>query len=173
MEENKENLNNEEINNNIDSEDIQKSSESETTQPPKFETEKEWAETLGMNFDPEKAEIPTPPAPDEFPTPDGFQSVPPIYAMNPDMELPPVAPQEPMPPTYMVWAILSTLCCCMPAGVLAIVFSAMVSSKYYARDFEGAKRASRLAEIWIIVSIVTGVIGQTLYFPLMMTMGSV
>ena len=51
-----------------------------------------------------------------------------------------------------------------------IVFSSQVSSRYYARDYEGARRASRQAEIWIIVSIVAGVIVNALYMPLSLLM---
>ena len=71
-----------------------------------------------------------------------------------------------MSPTYLVWSIIATICCCLPAGVAAIIFSSQVSSRYYARDFKGARRASRQAEIWIIVSIVTGIIVNALYMPL-------
>lgn len=74
--------------------------------------------------------------------------------------------QQPMPKTFMVWSILATIFCCMPAGIIAIINSAMVSSKYFAKDYEGAKRASHNAEIWIIVSIVAGIIVNAIYTPL-------
>lgn len=120
--------------------------------------DKEWADRLGMDFDPELAEkAAKSPRPDELP---------PVYVMQEGTTIPPRVPQEPMPPTYLVWAIVATICCCLPAGVAAIVFSSQVSSRYYARDYEGARRASRQAEIWIIVSIVAGVIVNALYMPL-------
>ena len=74
--------------------------------------------------------------------------------------------RRPMPPTYMVWAIVTTILCCLPAGVVAIVYSSMVSSKYFAQDYEGARRASRNAEVWIIASIVLGVIVNAFYWPM-------
>ncbi len=73
-----------------------------------------------------------------------------------------------MPPAYLVWSVVMTVLCCLPAGVVAIIFSSQVSSKFYAGDFEGAKRASERAQIWIIVSFVLGVLGNTLYLPLML-----
>lgn len=91
---------------------------------------------------------------------------------NNNAPVPPAPPMRQMPPTYLVWAIISTLCCCMPAGIVAIVFSSMVSSRFYARDYEGAAKASRNAEIWIIVSIVAGVVSNALYFPLMLLLPS-
>lgn len=75
-------------------------------------------------------------------------------------------PAEPMPSTWLVWSVVMTILCCFVPGVIAIIQSARVSSKYYAGDIEGAKRASRNAEIWIIVSFVLGVISNTLYIPL-------
>ena len=60
----------------------------------------------------------------------------------------------------------------MPAGIAAIIFSASVSSKYYAADYEGAKRASRQAEIWIIIAIVAGIITNALYLPLTLLLPS-
>lgn len=76
------------------------------------------------------------------------------------------ADEPPMPSTYLVWAVVMTILCCMPAGIVAIVFGSQVSSRYYSGDYEGAKRASRRAEIWIIVSFVLGVLTQTLYMPM-------
>lgn len=74
--------------------------------------------------------------------------------------------EEPMPKTYLLWAVLATVLCCLIPGIVAIVFSSSVSSRYYAGDIEGARRASQRAQIWIIVSIVCGIIWGTLYFPL-------
>ncbi len=79
---------------------------------------------------------------------------------------------EPMPPTYLVWSVIMTVLCCMIPGIVAIIFSSQVSTKYFSGDVEGAKRASRNAEIWIIVSFVLGVLSATLYLPIMMVSGS-
>lgn len=157
----------------------------EEKDPEDYHIEKEWADRLGIHFDP--SSLPPPPAPQqpeseqsefnqsEFnqPEPQGAPiqpqdmqppGQPPFYSM------PPLHPHGPMPPTYMIWAILATICCCMPAGIVAIVYSSMVSSKYYSRDYEGARRASERAEIWIIAAIVTGVIVNALYMPLSLMM---
>ncbi|MDE6018684.1 MAG: phosphoribosylglycinamide formyltransferase [Muribaculaceae bacterium] len=95
-------------------------------------------------------------------------NVPPIPLQQPVKTEPaPVAArQEPMPDTFLVWSVITTILCCFIPGIVAIINSAKVSSKYYEGDMEGAKRASRNAEIWIIVSFVLGVITNTLYIPL-------
>lgn len=72
----------------------------------------------------------------------------------------PVQPKPKSPPTNLVWAIISTLMCCLPAGVVAIVYSVKVMNKYNAGDFEGAERASEVSAWWCIASIVLGIISM-------------
>ena len=76
------------------------------------------------------------------------------------------ADQIMMPPTYLVWAVIMTILCCTIPGIIAIIFSAKVSSRFYQGDMDGALRASHNAEIWIIISFVLGVLSATLYLPL-------
>ena len=136
--------------------------EIKSEEPADQTPEEEWAKELNMKYEPQNA--PTPP---QFQTPDTQQTVTP----------PPVAPQhgrvemsqEPMPATNLVWAVIMTLCCNTIAGIIAIIFSAQVSSKYHAGDIEGAKRASRMSEVWIIVSFVVGMLANTLQLPLMLS----
>jgi len=73
------------------------------------------------------------------------------------------------PPTNLVWAIISTLLCCMPAGVVAIVYAVKVMNKYNAGDIEGAERASETGAWWCIASIVLGIMSLPLAYllPLM------
>ena len=73
-----------------------------------------------------------------------------------------------MPPTHLIWAILATVVCCLVPGVVAIIFSSQVNTRYFSGDVEGARRASRNAEIWIIVSFVLGLLSATLYLPIML-----
>lgn len=71
-----------------------------------------------------------------------------------------------MPQTYLVWSVLATVFCCLIPGIVAIIYSTMVSSKYYAKDYEGSKKASEMAQYWIIASVVLGVITAAVYLPL-------
>jgi hypothetical protein len=66
---------------------------------------------------------------------------------------------EPAPPNYLVWAILSTLFCCWPTGIVAIVFAAQVSSKMQAGDVEGARKASGNAKLWTWITFGIGLAG--------------
>lgn len=73
---------------------------------------------------------------------------------------------EPMPDNYLLWSVLLTVFCCLIPGIIAIIYSASVGNKYYAGDIEGARRASRNAQIWCIVSVIAGILWATLYIPL-------
>ena len=50
------------------------------------------------------------------------------------------------PDSYLLFAILTTLFCCLPFGIVAIVKAASVSSKYQSGDYEGAVQASNDAK---------------------------
>ncbi|WP_395108276.1 CD225/dispanin family protein [Actinomadura sp. SCN-SB] len=67
------------------------------------------------------------------------------------------------PPNHLVWAILTTIFCCLPAGVVSIVFAAQVNSKWASGDQAGAYSASKNAKTWAIVSAVAGVVVAVIY----------
>lgn len=78
-------------------------------------------------------------------------------------------PERPeMPSTYLLWSVLCIIFCCTIPAIVAVVFSCQVSSKYYRDDFEGAERASKRAQAWILVSFVLGVLQATIVTPLYM-----
>src|SRR5262245_10609369 len=71
---------------------------------------------------------------------------------------PPVQPAQPPPfvPSHMVWAILSTFFCCLPFGIVAIVYASNVSAKLQLGDVTGAKDASAKAKLWSWISFGVG-----------------
>lgn len=64
----------------------------------------------------------------------------------------------PMPDNYLVWAIIATICCCIPAGIPAIIYASKVSAAYMRGDYNGALDASSKAQMWIIIAFVAGLI---------------
>lgn len=64
-------------------------------------------------------------------------------------------PPGPPPNNYLVWAILSTVLCCLPLGVVSIVYAAQVNTKWAAGDVVGAQDSSRKARTWAIYSAVS------------------
>ena len=57
---------------------------------------------------------------------------------------------------YLVFAILTTVLCCLPAGIPAIVYAAQVNGKLLAGDLAGAKAASDNAKMWCWISFGLG-----------------
>ena len=55
-------------------------------------------------------------------------------------------------PNHMVWAVLTTLFCCLPFGIVSIVHAARVDSLRAAGDIAGARESSDKARFWAIVS---------------------
>ncbi len=72
----------------------------------------------------------------------------------------------PKPPSYLVWAILTTLFCCLPFGIASIVFAAQVDSKYNQGDLAGSQRASDAAKRWAIVAAAVSVGLVVVFFGL-------
>ena len=61
------------------------------------------------------------------------------------------------PPNYLVWAILTTVFCCLPFGIVSIIFAAQVNSKWQMGDYEGAKLSSKNAKLWAWISFGVGI----------------
>jgi len=57
---------------------------------------------------------------------------------------------------YLVFAILATVLCCLPAGIPAIVYAAQVNGKLQAGDIAGAQAASKNAKMWCWISAGAG-----------------
>jgi len=67
------------------------------------------------------------------------------------------------PPNYLVWSILTTLFCCLPLGVVSIVYAAQVNSKYAGGDVAGAQESSAKAKRFAIWSVVVGLVVAAIY----------
>lgn len=95
------------------------------------------------------------------------------YGNAPPPPPPPMPPQSPYggagaqgapPPNYLVWAILSTVLCCLPLGIASIVFSTRVNSKWAVGDVAGSQDASAKAKKFAIYAAIAGVITNILGF---------
>ncbi|XFA72113.1 CD225/dispanin family protein [Thermosynechococcaceae cyanobacterium Okahandja] len=70
-------------------------------------------------------------------------------------------------PNYLIPAILSTVCCCLPFGVVAIIFAVQVNSKLAAGDRAGALDASNKAKLFTWIAFGLGFLGSAIYVVLM------
>ena len=108
-----------------------------------------------------------------YPQPDKASTQPQYAPQQP--YVPQGTPAEPCPPTNLAWAIISTVLCCIPTGIVAIVYALKVTNKYREGDIEGAKHASEVGAWWCIATIILGIIVQPFIsmLPMMMaTMGN-
>ncbi len=94
------------------------------------------------------AAAPPPPAPPQQ-----------TYAPPPPPSFGAPPPQVSPPQNYLVQSILVTLCCCLPLGVVAIIFAAQVNTKFAAGDLAGAQEASRQAKMWCWIAFGLGLVG--------------
>ena len=69
-------------------------------------------------------------------------------------------------PNHLVGAVLSTICCCMPFGVAAIIFAAQVNGKLAAGDIEGARDSSKKAATFMWISFSVGILTNLLAFAI-------
>ena len=78
--------------------------------------------------------------------------------------------ERPCPPNNLIWAILITIFCCQPIGIVAIILAAQVSNKYYDSGYEAAKKYSDWTAILCIACIVLAILSMSIFTPLMFLM---
>lgn len=88
-------------------------------------------------------------------------SYPPSYG-----GMPPAEQYGEPPSNNLVWAILATIFCCLPLGIVSIVYAAQVNSKWAAGDHAGARDAAAKARQWAIWSAVAGIVVAVLWVVL-------
>lgn len=59
---------------------------------------------------------------------------------------------------HLVWAILATLFCCLPFGVVAIIYSSQVSGHISAGNYDAAVQSSNKARGWCLAATITGAV---------------
>ena len=65
-----------------------------------------------------------------------------------------INPLGPPPENYLVWAILATVMCCIPLGIVAIIKSSKVNELWARGDAFGAHKAANDAKKYAIWSAV-------------------
>lgn len=68
-----------------------------------------------------------------------------------------------MPNNNMVLAILTTICCCLPLGIVAIIKANSVNTLYAAKQYDAAIQAANDAKKWSLIGIIIGVVVYVVY----------
>lgn len=74
------------------------------------------------------------------------------------------------PDNYLIWAILSTVLCCLITGIISIINAAKVDSLYTEGKYAEAEEAAKKAKNWAIYGVIAAVIGWILYFAVFAAM---
>lgn len=97
----------------------------------------------------------TPPPPYETSRP----PVPPLYESRPQQ------PQNTSKPQNWLWlGICTTLLCCLPLGIVSIVYANKVDSLWSMGDYKGATESAEKAKMWGFISAGVGVVSNILLF---------
>ena len=67
------------------------------------------------------------------------------------------------PNNYLALAIISTILCCLPTGIVSIIYSTKVNSAYEDGRYDEAEKASKNAKTWGLVSIALALVGWVVY----------
>ena len=76
----------------------------------------------------------------------------------------PPGPKGPFSENWLVEAILVTILCCLPFGIVGIIYAAQVNNKQQAGDTEGAEKSRREAAKWTKIGFWVGIACYVLYF---------
>lgn len=77
----------------------------------------------------------------------------------------------PCPPSNLVWAIVSTILCCLPTGIVAIVYACKVDNLYLMGNYQGAVEASNKARNWAIGGLIASVVFYFVYILVLFSVG--
>lgn len=67
------------------------------------------------------------------------------------------------PNNYMALAIFTTICCCLPLGIVAIVKASKVNEYFALRQYELAQKAADEAKKWSFIGVGLGLVCQIIY----------
>lgn len=67
------------------------------------------------------------------------------------------------PDNNLIWAILSTIFCCLPTGIYAIILSLRVNDLYNQGDLIGAQQAANDAKRWALYGLIINIVLQLVY----------
>lgn len=77
------------------------------------------------------------------------------------------SPQQPINGTlYMVLSVLSLLMCCLPLGIVSIIFSSRINTQQRNGDYDGARDSANKAKLFLIISLVLGLVLDAVIFGL-------
>ncbi len=75
------------------------------------------------------------------------------------------------PKNFLIESILVTIFCCLPFGIVGIVFASQVNAKFDVGDYEGAVKTSQEAKKWVTLAFASGLLIAFFYLIFMLALG--
>jgi len=101
-----------------------------------------------------------------------YQQPQPVYQQQQPVAQQPYQNQQQnikSPDSHMAMAILTTLFCCLPFGIISIVYASKVSGLYASGDYNGAVNASSKAQSYASWGMILGIVTSLIYVFLFFT----
>lgn len=125
--------------------------------------------------------------------PQAAESVPPVYEQPQAVPQTPAAPSQPefepistyhapesdepaeeippMPQQYIALSIITLVCCCVPLGIIALIYGNKVSTSWKMGDYEDAEKNSKIAKWCSVGGMIGGFVIIALYISLLIVSG--
>ncbi len=68
------------------------------------------------------------------------------------------------PPNHLAWSICNLIFCCLPLGIVALVFSVQSQSAAQRGDMSEAERTANIARICNMISTIVGAVAILIVF---------
>lgn len=75
------------------------------------------------------------------------------------------------PDNHLIWAILCTIFCCLPLGIVSIIKATKVRELWAMGDYAGAQQAADDAKKWALWGAVAAVLVWVLYLLFFVVIG--
>lgn len=99
------------------------------------------------------------------------RDIPDLYSIL--SQLPPEPPHSNavMPKTWLLESILVTIFCCLPFGIVGIVYASKVEEHFISGNYRKAAIYSAQAKKWTVWGLMSAVVLTLLYFILIIALG--
>lgn len=87
---------------------------------------------------------------------------------SPPQSFPTVTRPSAPPKNWLVESILVTLLCCLPFGIVSIIYATKVDTLWSSGQFDAAEQASRDAGKWVRIGFFVGLVSIAFYFLFVM-----
>ncbi|GAA3727272.1 hypothetical protein HDA32_003665 [Spinactinospora alkalitolerans] len=75
------------------------------------------------------------------------------------------------PSNWLIPSILTTIFCCLPLGIVGIVFATQVNSKWTVGDYAGAEDSAKKAKMFTLIGAIGGFVVVALYILFVVIVG--